>query len=230
MDDTETTAIPILFQDEDLVAVVKPAGMMVHRSWGAARDELFLLQAVSCQIGRYVYPVQRLDRNTSGVMVFALSSEMAREIQATISTDAVVKEYLTLCRGTTDEAFIVERPLTASSGAKQASRSDFRRLATFSRCSLLAVRLHTGRKHQIRRHLSHLAHQIIGDSSYGKGRINAFFRETYGLPRMALHARRLSLPHPRTGERLDFNEPLADDLRAFLLRLPDVDRAVVESI
>ena len=140
------------------------------------------------------------------------------------------KEYLALVRGGTPAEGETRRPLTADNGVKKEAHTSFEKIAELSRCSLLRVRIHTGRRHQIRRHLSHLAHQLIGDTSYGKGRINTFFREEYGLPRLFLHASRLEIDHPRTGERLEIFAPLADDLRRFLKRLPDHDASLLETL
>jgi tRNA pseudouridine65 synthase len=218
--------LPIIYADESLVAVDKPAGLLVHRSPEAA-DRVFLLQELREQLGCRVYPVHRLDRAASGVIVFALSGDGARELQASLSRAETRKEYLVLVRGETPPAWTVERPLTGESGEKQAARSEFHRLGTFSRCSLLRARIVTGRRHQIRRHLSACAHQVIGDSSYGKGRINRFFRAQYELPRLFLHSFLLALRHPRTGNALELRAPLAADLRAFLDRLPDFDPAVL---
>jgi tRNA pseudouridine65 synthase len=213
--------------DDDLVVVSKPAGMLVHRDAMSRQREPLLLQEVSTQVGRFLYPVHRLDRNTSGVLAFALSREAARQLSANLADPETVKEYLVLVRGTTPEQFVSDRPLSNDRGEPRPARSEFERLAVFSRCSLLRVRLRTGRYHQIRRHLAHLAHQVIGDTSHGKGRINAFFRAEYGLPRMFVHARRLAVEHPGRGDRIDIADPLAADLLAFLQRLPDVEPAVL---
>jgi tRNA pseudouridine65 synthase len=207
--------------DDDLVVVAKPAGITVHRDAWSHHGERVVLQTVAMQVDRHLYPVHRLDRNTSGVLCFALSSAMARELHANLAAETARKEYLVLCRGETPESFVSDRPLTAANGERRPARTEFERLATFSRCSLLRARIRTGRRHQIRRHLGHLAHQIIGDSSYGKGRINAFFRETYGLPRMFVHAERLVVAHPRTGAMIEVGAELPEDLRGFLARLPD---------
>ena len=204
--------------------------MMVHRNKHAGRHEQFVLQAVSEQLGRFLYPVHRLDRQTSGVMAFALTKEAARTFQETLGTADTVKSYLALARGETPESFVSERPLNNARKEKQPARTAFERLATFSRCSLLEARITTGRRHQIRRHLGHLAHQIIGDSEYGKGRINQWFRDNHGLPRMFLHARLLVTMHPRTGDRIEFHDPLADDLREFLSRLPDVEATLIDTL
>ncbi|MCP3904843.1 MAG: pseudouridylate synthase [Planctomycetes bacterium] len=222
--------LPILHLDDDLLAVAKPAGMTVHRDTWSRYDERFVLQTASDQVGRFLFPVHRLDRNTSGVICFACRREMAGPLQANLAAEEAVKEYLVLVRGETPESFVSDRPLTNDRKEPRPARTEFRRLATFSRCSLLEARISTGRHHQIRRHLNHLAHQVIGDSSYGKGRINAFFRAEYGLPRMFLHARRLVIAHPRDGATLDLRDPLPADLRGFLARLPDVEPALFDTV
>jgi tRNA pseudouridine65 synthase len=222
--------LSILHLDDELAVVSKPAGLLVHRDRRLGRGEPVVLQAVSEQLGRYVYPVHRLDRNTSGVLCFALTREAARTMQERLAAEETRKEYLVLVRGETPEAFESSRPLTNDRGERRPTHTEFRRLATFSRCSLLTARITTGRRHQIRRHLAHLAHHVIGDTSYGKGRINAFFRAEYGLPRMFLHAARLSVAHPATGLEMELRAALAADLRAFLQRLPDVDPDLLASL
>lgn len=222
--------VPILHLDDDLVVVSKPAHMSVHRGARSEPGERFVLQTVRNQILRHLFPVHRLDRPTSGVLAFALEKEMAARLQANLQADDSEKTYLVLCRGETAAEFTSDRPLTGDDGEKQSARTDFRRLASFSRCSLLEARLHTGRTHQIRRHLDHLAHQVIGDVNHGKGRINRWFREHHGLPRMFLHARRLVFRHPRSDARLDIVDPLPEDLRAFLARLPDFPADLLSSL
>jgi tRNA pseudouridine65 synthase len=221
--------IRVLHRDEHIVVVNKPGGMLVHRTKESA-DTVFLLQEMRNQLGLHVFPVHRLDRAVSGAIAFALSSEDARELQASMSKENARKEYLALVRGSTPAEGESRRPLTADNGVKKEAHTSFEKIAELSRCSLLRVRIYTGRRHQIRRHLSHLAHQLIGDTSYGKGRINAFFREEYGLPRLFLHASRLEIDHPRTGKRLEIFSPLADDLRRFLKRLPDHDASLLETL
>ncbi|MGE0707178.1 MAG: pseudouridine synthase [Planctomycetota bacterium] len=215
--------------------VDKPGGLAVHRSRESRGDEDFALQRLRDQLGRLVYPVHRLDRATSGALVFALSPEDAAAAQQALGGAGALKEYLALVRGETAARLVSERPLTPrdsdgrAEGPPQPARTDFERVASFSRCSLLEARLESGRRHQVRRHLAHLAHQVIGDTRYGKGRINAFFRESYGLPRMFLHAHRLRFPHPRGGGEVSVLAPLAPDLRAFLGRLPDAPCAALSA-
>lgn len=216
--------IPVLHLDEHLLAVDKPPGLLVHRTRAAA-DREALLQRVRDQLGRHLFPVHRLDRASSGVLLFALTSEAAAGLQRALAAEDALKEYLVLCRGSTPAELTSERPLD-----ERPARTSFEKLAEASRCSPLRARLGTGRRHQIRRHLAHLAHHVIGDTRYGKGRINSFFRATYGLPRLFLHARRLSVVHPATGQRLEVAAPLAPDLAAFLGRLPDLPPGLLETL
>lgn len=226
----ERPEVPILHLDDDVVVVAKPAHMSVHRGPHSGPEEHFVLQTVRDQILRHLYPVHRLDRQTSGVLAFGLSKKAAGRLQENLQADDAEKTYLTLARGETDEEFVSERELTDERGIYQPARTEFRRRATFSRCSLLEARLWTGRTHQIRRHLDHLAHQVIGDRHHGKGRINNWFREHYGLPRMFLHAWRLTVRLPGQDEARTFRAPLPQDLRQFLERLPDVPHGTLEAL
>lgn len=201
--------LTILHLDERVVAIDKPPGLLVHRSRESA-DRVFVLQTLRDQIGRRVYPVHRLDRAASGVMVFGLDPDAARDLQEALRVG--VKEYLVLVRGETARCFASDRELTSDKGVKQSARTEFERIGTRRGFTLLRARPSTGRRHQIRRHLSHLGHQVVGDTQHGKGRINRWLREEYGLPRLFLHAWKLTTP----GLRL--RAPLADDLAGFLRR------------
>jgi len=224
-----TAPLDILHFDDSMVAVSKPGGLLVHRS-RISRDRVYLLQTLSRQVDRTLYPVHRLDRAASGVILFGLTSRDARTLHESLKEGSSRKEYLTLARGSTPEVWESTRPLTGPTGTRLEARTAFEKIADFFRLSLLRVRTYSGRRHQIRRHLHHEAHQILGDTTYGKGRINRFFREEYGLPRLFLHATLVSIPHPRTGEPLILQSPLAEDLRAFLLRLPGCDPDLVETL
>ena len=215
---TRPGPLAVLYQDDHIVAVSKPGGLLVHRSRESS-DRVFLLQTLRDQIGNRIYPVHRLDRAASGVIVFALSSDDARLLQENLARAEVRKEYVTLVRGSTEDRFESRRPLTGANGIRKESWTEFEKIAEFAHCTLVRAFLHTGRRHQIRRHLHHLAHQIIGDSSYGKGRINQSFRDNHQLPRLVLHAHRLDVRHPSTGEFLELRAPLAEDLESFLLRI-----------
>jgi len=203
--------LTVLYRDERFVVVDKPPGVLVHRGREAA-DRVFVLQTLRDQIGRHVYPVHRLDRAASGVLAFALHGEAARDLQRAMQSDDAVKEYVALCRGETADSFHSDRPLTSDKGVVQTAHTEFERMRTMHGFSLLRIRIRTGRRHQIRRHLAHLAHHIVGDTKYGKGGINRWLREQYGLPRLFLHA-----SHLRCG-LLQADAPLAPDLAGFLDR------------
>jgi len=171
-------------------------------------------------LGRFVYPVHRLDRGTSGALLFTLSSEVARALQESFMAGRVEKRYLALVRGITPEEGIIDSPVPrspkstrAAQGERVPATTEFRRLGTFERYSLVEAIPKTGRPHQIRRHLKHITHPLVGDVRYGKGEHNRLFRERFGLHRLALHAWRLTLPHPVSGEPLVITAPLPEDLR-----------------
>lgn len=238
-----TPADPVLlWQDADFVAVHKPAGLLVHRSPIANRDERFALQLVRDRVGRHVYPVHRLDRGTSGVLLMALSPEAARAAVARFEAGEVRKHYLALVRGWPAEEGTIDHPLRridedlprtdrGLSTEAQPALTRYRRIAAREwaaealpgplpsgllapghaslRYALLALQPHTGRQHQLRRHLKHIAHPIVGDATYGKGVHNRWWADRLGLQRLWLHARALELPHPRDGTPLRLESPLA---------------------
>lgn len=221
--------LPILFRDEHLVAVNKPAGMLVHRTPLAARDERFVLQTLRDQLGRHVYPAHRLDRGTSGVLLFALDALTARHLTARFEAKAVHKQYVALVRGWPAAAGEIDHPLArlddelpqtdrGVSGAPQPALTRYRRLATIelpvalgphptSRYALLSLSPETGRQHQLRRHLKHASHPIIGDATYGKGVHNRWWADQLGLARLWLHACRLQLRHPVSDQPLRIEAP-----------------------
>ncbi|HEY7215995.1 MAG TPA: pseudouridine synthase [Thermoanaerobaculia bacterium] len=203
--------LPILYRDGFLLAVNKPSGIAVHR--GAAQDRIVALQSARDLAGRRVFPVHRLDRSTSGALLFALDSGTARRMQERFAAGEVVKLYLALVRGLPPEAGVIDHPVPrASGGPRVPAVTEFRRLALFERYALVEARPLTGRLHQIRRHFKHLSHPVIGDVRYGKGEHNRLFRERFGLHRLALHAVELAFEHPETGERLRIVAPVPEDL------------------
>ncbi len=207
-----TRDLPILYQDDALVAVAKPSGLAVHRGW--ANDDVFAMTLARDLVGRYVYPVHRLDRATSGVLVFALDKDAARLVQRQFESGRIVKRYLALVRGIPPDAGVIDHPVPRAPKSQErvAAVTEYRRLGTFERFSLVEARPRTGRLHQIRRHLKHLSHPIVGDVRYGKGDINRAFRERFGLHRLALHACELVLEHPRLGTPLTLVAELPEDL------------------
>jgi len=221
--------LELLHLDDSLIAVAKPSGLAVHRGW--ARDRVTALPLARELAGTKVFPVHRLDRATSGVLIFALSSEIARILQESFQAGSVVKRYLALVRGMPSESGVIDHPIPrkkAKDSEKVDAVTEYRRLATIEKeiapsspmpFSLVEARPRTGRLHQIRRHLKHLSHPIVGDVNYGKGKINRHFRERYGLHRLALHAFELGFEHPATGERLELFAPLPDDLAQPLIEM-----------
>jgi tRNA pseudouridine65 synthase len=203
--------LPVLYQDGVLLAVDKPAGLAVHR--GAARDRTVALQLVRDRAGRHVHAVHRLDRATSGVLLFAFDPGTARRLQEQLEAGEVAKRYLALVRGVPPESGVIDHPIPRDvDGPRVPALTEFRRLATFERYALVEARPRTGRRHQIRRHFKHLSHPLIGDVRYGKGEHNRLFRDRFGLHRLALHALELAFDHPETGEALRLVAPVPEDL------------------
>lgn len=181
----------VLHRDENLIAVDKPAGMIVHRGWD--KDPVTVADIVRDKIvGHQVFAVHRLDRGTSGVLLFALNKESARKMQDLFNCGGVIKKYIALVRGHLKEEIFVDHPIKQREKDDRIdARTRFIPVEIFERCSLVEAYPETGRQHQIRRHLKHLSHPIVGDVRYGKGDVNRHFRETFGFARMALHAESL---------------------------------------
>jgi tRNA pseudouridine65 synthase len=213
--------IEILYRDASLIAVSKPSGLAVHRGW--ARDASYAMTEVRDLLGQWVYPVHRLDRSASGVLVFGLSPETARALCEAFERHEVEKHYLALVRGAPEAELTIDHPLRPdNSDEPQPAVTHVRRLAQYGRYAWVEARPVTGRLHQIRRHLKHVSCPLIGDVRYGKGEHNRLFREQYGLHRLALHAASLHLPHPVSGERLSFDAPLPIDLTSTLAQLDSI--------
>jgi len=275
--------LPVLYRDDRLVVVHKPAGLLVHRSMIDRHETRFALQIVRDQIGQRVYPVHRLDKGTSGALLFALDAAAARSLGAAFDGAQVDKRYLAVVRGWIAESGLVDHPLrrqddgygapAAQSGIArkilqvadgapgrieaQDAVTRFRRLACAeipqridgddralpaagestsrqaggvqtgalavadqrfqtSRYSLVALQPLTGRQHQLRRHLKHLAHPIIGDATYGKGAHNRFIAARFGVNRLLLACLSMCFPHPTDGRAITVEAPLADDFRRLL--------------
>jgi tRNA pseudouridine65 synthase len=202
---------PLLYHDGVLAAVGKPSGIAVHRGW--SRERIVAMTVVRDLLGRAVFPVHRLDRATSGVLVLALDPGTARRLQEQWMAGRVRKRYLALVRGIPPAEGVIDHPVPRSPhGPRVPAVTEFRRLATFERYALLEVVPRTGRLHQIRRHLKHLSHPLIGDVRYGKGEHNRLFRERFGLHRLALHALEIAFDHPTAGHPLRIFAPVPEDL------------------
>lgn len=225
--------LPILFRDDHLIAIHKPAGLLVHRSELDRRETRFAVQLLRDQIGRHVWPVHRLDRGTSGVLLFALDTESLRGCAAQFESGEVLKAYRAVVRGWPAEAGEIDHALPRildrqdrghpdALNAPQAARTNYQRLSrselpipdgrfATSRYALLALQPETGRRHQLRRHLKHIAHPIIGDATYGKGPHNRAIAALTGQARLLLACTGLQLRHPVSGAKLALECPLADD-------------------
>jgi tRNA pseudouridine65 synthase len=225
---TLPVTLPVLYRDDALVVVDKPAGMIVHRGW--AQDEVTALSLLRDGLGQRVYPVHRLDRGTSGALIFALTPEIASALGSAFMEDRVSKRYLALVRGQAPEQALVDHAIAKEPGKpKQPAQTRVARLFShpltdeltgISRnYSWVEAWPLTGRAHQVRRHLKHLNHPIIGDVRYGKAEHNRLFRRRFGLTRLALHAERVSFVHPLHGSLLEVLAPLPADLASVLQAL-----------
>ncbi|MCP4169068.1 MAG: pseudouridylate synthase [Chloroflexi bacterium] len=214
------TAIPILWNDDSAVAVNKLSGLLVHNSRYAGPKERSLRQMLGAQLGRPVYPLHRLDRPTSGVVLFAFEQIKVQAWQQRLTHDSTENIYLALVRGHVTESVRIDHPLKFGD-IRKAACSEVIPLAisAVERCSLVQVRLYTGRKHQVRRRLAHISHPLVGDTTHGKGEINRHYRATYDLWRLALHAWQLNITHPFTEERLSLRANLPPELKRVLSTL-----------
>jgi tRNA pseudouridine65 synthase len=204
--------VEVLYQDPFLAVVHKPTRVLTHPGFGDRTRAM--VQRVRDQLGRRVYPVHRLDRPTSGVLVFGLDSRSAADLNRQFRASSVRKRYVAIVRGVPAEWGIVDHPVPDRwDGPRQSARTSLVRHFHDGRYSLVEAGPLTGRRHQIRRHLKHLSCPILGDVNYGDGGQNRRWRQRCGLWRLALHAYALDLDHPRTGLRLRFTAPLPDDLR-----------------
>jgi tRNA pseudouridine65 synthase len=216
--------LEIVFQDEYFVAVNKPAGMLVHRSWLDKHETQFVMQTLRDQIGQHVFPLHRLDRPTSGVLIFALSSEVASQVMPMFANHEMEKTYHAIVRGWIEEsgrldyALKVELDKIADKHASQEKEAqeaitDYWPLAKVevphstgkfptTRYCLMEMKPLTGRKHQLRRHMAHLRHPIVGDTTHGDGKHNKLYREVYDSHRLLLHASSLEFVHPFTNEKV----------------------------
>lgn len=211
--------LEIVYKDDYLVAINKPHGLLVHKSSIAGDAQVFAIQMLRDQLGQWVYPVHRLDRKTAGVLLFALQQDTAGATQSLFAKRKVEKTYRAIVRGFTEDAGTIDRPLrNTDTGQLQDALTAFTTLARaaiplpfgkheISRYSLVEIHPHTGRRHQIRRHLAGVNHPIIGDRPHGCNKQNRLWKSTWGLTTMLLHAAGLQLPHPITGQPIRMEAP-----------------------
>ena len=227
----------IIYQDDALVAINKPAGMMTHRSRIAEDNEPSAMEVLRDQLGTWVYPIHRLDRATSGVLLFGLSQDSARHLHESLAQGQLEKKYWAITRGHAPIEQFVDRPLkekrdritdkNAQIGkAPQEAKTMVKALAHLTlplalgrypsaRFSLVEARPLTGRRHQIRRHLAGINYPIIGDTTHGRGEQNRFFRSHFKVHRLLLAAVQLKLKHPISGVVLDLKAPITGVMQQF---------------
>jgi len=211
--------LPILYLDEHLVAVDKPSGLFVHRSALTRGEHTFVVQRLRQQLGIKVYPIHRLDRATSGVLLFALDPKTTAAVSAQFAGGLVTKSYCAIVRGHPAESGIVDHPVApAKSNRKREAVTRYQRLEIAeidaavgryqtARYALLGLQPKTGRRHQLRRHCAHLAHPIIGDTTYGDRFHNRYFRQTFDCHRLLLTAFRLEFMHPYSETPVSIEAP-----------------------
>lgn len=209
------TSIRLLFVDDHLVVADKPSGLLVHRGWD--NDDDVAMFRVRDALGQHVFPVHRLDRGTSGALLFARDRETAAALARAFAEGHVEKRYLALVRGEPPAEGTIDYALPKNEGSVRVpAKTRFRlvRRSPVDRCSLVLAMPETGRLHQVRRHLRHINHPLVGDVNYGSGQINRHYRATYGLTRLALHAESIAFAHPVTAERVSVTASLPDNLAA----------------
>lgn len=235
-------SLPILYQDEHLVAVNKPSGLLVHRTNLDRYETEIAMHLVRDQLGQWVYPFHRLDKATSGVLLFALDKETARRMTQSFTDGRITKSYLAVVRGFTKEGESIDYPLREIADKMAGQNADrdrpgkeavteYRRLAVVelphpvgryatARYSLIKASPLTGRNHQIRRHLKHIFHPVIGDTAYGDGKHNEFFRRQFDCRRLLLHASRVEFVHPYVCRNVSIEAPLDKTFNALLEAVP----------
>ena len=231
--------LEIVYRDEYLVAINKPSGLLVHKSMIDTHEIYFAMKMLRDQIGAWVYPIHRLDKPTSGVLLFALDSHTAKLMSEQFKAQSIQKTYIAVVRGYIEEEGLIDYALSvkldkiADKGLKavqkeaQEAVTAFRRVHTVeipfavgkyaqTRYSLVELKPKTGRKHQLRRHMKHLSHHILGDTKYGRGEHNKMVREQYNCHRLMLHASSLECVHPYTKEKLIFKASVDETWMNFL--------------
>jgi tRNA pseudouridine65 synthase len=237
---SDSGRLELLFRDDRIAVFNKPSGLLMHRSFIDRRETRFALQSARNLLGQRVYPVHRLDKPTSGVLLFALNPADAATLTEVFTAGGISKRYLAVVRGTTPLQGEIDHPLLEDQDRcdpyhqegkeAQSAVTTYRRLASTelpfavsryptSRYSLVEASPLTGRRHQLRRHFKHIFHPLIGDVDYGEGRHNRFFREEFGCRRLLLHAASLTFPHPADNRLLTVTAPLDGVFSGVLQRL-----------
>ena len=234
----ENYELEIIYKDEYLVAINKPSGLLVHKSMIDSHEVYFAMKMLRDQIGQWVYPVHRLDKPTSGVLLFALDSQTAGLLSKQFKSHTIQKTYHAVVRGYTSLSGLIDHALKEKldkiSDKKaqvdkepQEALTKYTRLETVelnaavglydtTRYTLVELCPQTGRKHQLRRHMKHISHHILGDTKYGRGEHNKFVRKTYNIHRLLLHCSTLEVRHPYSNAVLVFEAAFDDTFNMIL--------------
>ncbi len=222
--------LPILFDDDHLIAINKPHNLLVHRTKIAEEKTHFAIQILKKQLGIWVNPCHRLDRKTAGVLLFAKSKEAHAAMSKLFQENKVSKKYYTLARGFVPENGICDRPLENEKGKLQEAKTHYNFLQKVelpiavsryptSRYSLVEVLPETGRTHQIRRHFAQMRHYIIGDKTHGECKQNKMFETNFGLETMLLHAAEISFQHPISQQKVVIKAEINDQFKEILSKI-----------
>jgi tRNA pseudouridine65 synthase len=228
--------LEILYRDERYIAIHKPSGLLVHRSPIDKRETRFAIQILRDQIGRRVYPAHRIDRPTSGILLFGLDEAAGTALSILFQERKVKKTYLAVTRGHIPESGTIDSPLHkyedqdghVKSSQTQEALTNYQRLTITelpypterydtTRYSLVELYPHTGRRHQIRRHLAHIRHPIIGDVRHGCNKANKLARANFNIYRLLLAATDISFPHPYEDKTVTIHCPLEESFQSALL-------------
>jgi tRNA pseudouridine65 synthase len=214
--------LDIVYQDDHLIAINKPHGLLVHRSSIANDAKEFALQLVRDQIARWVSPVHRLDRKTGGLLLFAFEKDVEIAMHKQFQEGLVSKKYIAVVRGYAADQLDIDYPLMKENGTMQDAFTSFVTLNRAeldiplgnhptSRYSLVEASPTTGRMHQLRKHFAHIFHPIIGDRKHGCNKQNRFFKQEWEMTTMLLHASELKFNHPVTGAEVLLKAPLQEE-------------------
>lgn len=233
--------LEILYKDEYLVAINKPSGLLVHKSMIDRHEIYFAMKMLRDQIEEWVYPIHRLDKPTSGVLLFALDSHTAKLMSEQFKEHSIQKTYIAVVRGYIEEEGVIDYALSvkldkiADKDVNETPKEPqdavtlFRRLKTVeldiavgryekTRYSMVELKPKSGRKHQLRRHMKHLSHHILGDTKYGRGEHNKMIRKEFDCNRLLLHAKSLEVTHPYTKEKLFISTDEDDIFHSFFVK------------
>lgn len=216
--------LEIVYQDDHIIAINKPHGLLVHRSSIATDAKEFALQLLRDQVNRRVSPVHRLDRKTGGLLLFAFEKDVEIALHQQFQNGEIQKKYLAIVRGYAPDSQDIDYPLVKENGAVQEAFTSFITLKRAeldiplgqhptSRYSLVEATPTTGRMHQLRKHFAHIFYPIIGDRKHGCNKQNRFFKEQWEMTTMLLHASELSFKHPVTNEDIHLKAGIHEEFK-----------------